>query len=314
MRETIKIQTADHLMMVRPASFSYNEETAASNHFMQQDGKENKEQIKDQAIREFDAFVALLRQKGVEVVVIQDEDEPYTPDAVFPNNWVSFHPDGTMIYYPMEAESRSAERRADLMDILKKDHHFKINDLYDISYFEKDGKYLEGTGSIVFDYVNKKAYASLSSRTSPEVLEKASERIGFEAITFDAYDKEGREIYHTNVVMCMGDAFVVICMDAIPTVEHDRLKKVFMADGKEIVDISFDQLYQFAGNMLQVRSKEGESLLVMSKTAHDALNADQVTQLKKYAEFVVPDIATIEKYGGGSARCMMAALHLEKQG
>ncbi|MDB5091185.1 MAG: amidinotransferase [Mucilaginibacter sp.] len=300
-------QSTSHILMIRPVNFGFNEETAGSNAF--QNRNANKDGVNEKAQQEFDRMVNTLCSNGVDVTVIDDTHEPYTPDSIFPNNWVSFHDNGEIFLYPMQAENRRLERREDI--IAKLEDNFAVKHIIDLSRFEVEDKFLEGTGSMVLDRVNKIAYACLSPRTNREVLDLFCEQAGYTAISFDAIDEKGKAIYHTNVLMCVGSSFAVICLDSIPN-PHERIvvKESLLSTQKEIVDISFDQMNQFAGNMLEVKNAEDETLIVMSKNAFTTLDDNQKTSLEKYGKLIYSDINTIETNGGGSARCMMAEVHL----
>ena len=302
------MQTTTHILMIRPVNFGYNEETAASNAFQQKD-KTNQQEIQAKALNEFNNFVTVLKSNGVDVIIIDDTPEPYTPDSIFPNNWVSFHNDGNVFLYPMQAENRRLERREDIINSLE--DNFKVHHIIDLSRFELEHKFLEGTGSMVLDRDNKIAYACLSPRTDKKVLDIFCQQSGYTAVCFDAVDEKGKAIYHTNVMMCIGSKFAVICLESIAD-PHERivLTESVKATHKEIIDISFEQMNQFAGNMLEVQNKAGKGLVVMSKTAYRSLNNEQIDTLSKYGKLVFSDIDTIEKNGGGSARCMMAEVHL----
>jgi hypothetical protein len=293
--------------MIRPVSFGFNEQTAGSNAFQNRDA--DQQAVQDKALTEFDGFVKTLRENGVDVTVIDDTPQPHTPDSIFPNNWVSFHADGNVFLYPMQAENRRLERREDIIGQLE--DHFKINHIVDLSRFESENKFLEGTGSMVLDRENKIAYACLSPRTDKEVLNLFCEQAGYRAVSFDAVDEHNKAIYHTNVLMCLGSKFAVICTDSIPN-PHEKIEVLesIQSSKKEVVTITFEQMNRFAGNMLEVKSKTGETLIVMSKNAYDALLEEQKNTLKKYGKLVYADINTIETNGGGSARCMMAEVHL----
>ena len=300
-------QTTSNILMIRPASFGFNEETAGSNAFQQ--NNTNLQQAQQKAVHEFDNFVDLLKGKGVNVKVINDTQEPQKPDAIFPNNWVSFHDNGDVILYPMQAENRRRERREDA--VRKLEHHFTINHIIDLSRFELENKFLEGTGSMVLDRENKIAYACLSPRTHIDVLNTFCEHLHYKPVVFTATDAGQKAIYHTNVMMCIGSAFAVICMDSIQEASVKvAVTSTLNSTGKEIVDITLEQMNHFAGNMLQVQNTEGKSLLVMSNTAHRSLTVDQIRNLEKYAEIVPANLNTIETIGGGSARCMLAEVHL----
>lgn len=292
------------ILMIRPVSFSFNEQTAASNAFQKNVAQT---QVQQKALQEFDAFVEVLRVNGVDVLVIDDTPEPHTPDSIFPNNWISFHEDGSVFLYPMQAENRRLERK--VFNTIKE--AFTINKIEDLSYFEQQNQFLEGTGSLVLDRENKIAYACISPRTNADVLKEFSKLSGYEIIPFHAKDESGKAIYHTNVLMGIGDNFVVICLDSIPDQSEKTLvKEALQSAGKTIVVISFEQMNAFAGNMLQLKSKSGESLLVMSETAFLSLKEAQIEVLEKYAKLIYAPLNTIETNGGGSARCMMAEVFL----
>ncbi|RYY37972.1 MAG: amidinotransferase [Sphingobacteriaceae bacterium] len=305
------MQTTSHILMIRPVNFGFNEQTAESNAFQNRDAA--LQNVQDKAQREFDGFVDILRQNGVDVTVVNDTSSPHTPDSIFPNNWVSFHDDGTVFLYPMQAENRRLERREDILRDLQE--NFKIEHTIDLSRFEAEGRFLEGTGSMVLDRENKIAYACLSPRTDREVLEVFCEQAGYKPILFHANDQAGQAIYHTNVLMAIGSKYVVICLDAITDDEElELLIDSFEATGKEIVAITFEQMNSFAGNMLEVQNNKSESLLVMSKNAWESLVDEQKEVLTLYSKPVYADINTIETIGGGSARCMMAEVHLPVAG
>lgn len=296
-------QAAAKIMMVRPAHFGYDPLTAKTNSFQQTEGADQKHNIQQTAIDEFNSAVNTLRTKGVEVVVIDDTDEPKKPNAVFPNNWVSFH-NGRVILYPMLAENRRWERRIDLLDQLV-DEGVPVNEIIDISKYEEDNKFLESTGSVVIDYEHDLAYACLSSRTDRDVLDKLCEINGYEPVLFESFNKDGLAVYHTNVVMCLASKYAVICAESIKPDQRFDVIRTLEETGHEVVEITMDQMYAFAGNMLEVLDSAGQSILVMSQTAYDSLSEDQVQSLSKYSAMQTVSIPTIEKYGGGSVRCMM---------
>jgi hypothetical protein len=300
-------QSTSHILMIRPINFGFNEETAASNAFQNPNAEKNG--VQEKALNEFDGMVAALCDNGVDVTVIDDTPQPYTPDSIFPNNWVSFHADGGVFLYPMQAENRRLERREDIITDLE--DKFKVAHVIDLSRFEHEHRFLEGTGSMVLDRDNKIAYACLSPRTDKDVLNFFCENAGYQPVSFEAVDEKGKAIYHTNVIMCIGSGFAVICLDSIPN-PHERITVAdsLKSSGKEIIKISFEQVNQFAGNMLEVKNKAGETLIVMSKNAYNALDEEQRPALQKYGKLVYADINTIETNGGGSARCMMAEVHL----
>ena len=302
-------QTTNHILMVRPAHFGFNEQTASSNAFQQQDDSLAPEEIRQKAIEEFNGFVELLRAAGVHIILIEDTTTPIKTDAVFPNNWVTFHEDGTVITYPMFAPVRRAERREDILETLK--DHFSINRRIYLEYSESKNKFLEGTGSMVLDRVHKVVYACVSPRTDVGLLEEFCQFTGYEMLVFTAVDSKGKEIYHTNVMMTLGENFTVICLDAIANAEERMLiQQKLEATQKELILITPDQMLAFAGNMLQVCNNAGEPILVMSEQAFQSLRQDQVRCLNQLSNLLHVPLYTIEKYGGGSARCMMTEVFL----
>ena len=303
------MQTTSHLLMIRPVNFSFNTETAVNNAF-QVAGEDAGAQEK--AKTEFDAFVNVLAANGVDVTVAEDTPEPYTPDSVFPNNWVSFHEDGTVLLYPMYAPNRRLERKQGVLD--KVSSKFRIGKTIDLSYYEKEDNFLEGTGSMVLDRENKIAYACLSPRTDYIILEDFCDKMGYTSEVFDAIDKSGQPIYHTNVMMCVADKYVVICLEAVPADhEKEHVQETIQKSGKAVITISLDQMNHFAGNMLQVNNDKGEKLLVMSTQAFESLTKEEVAVLSAYNKIIHSPLTTIETNGGGSARCMMAEVHLPLQ-
>ncbi|SOD14879.1 citrulline utilization hydrolase CtlX [Pedobacter xixiisoli] len=300
------MQTTSHILMIRPVDFKFNEQTAGDNKF--QVASEQAD-VQQQALVEFDGFVNVLRANGVDVTVVNDTLQPETPDSIFPNNWVSFHEDGSVFLYPMHSPNRRQERRKDIIDELGKT--FEVGHLTDLSFFEQQHLFLEGTGSMVLDRTNKIAYACLSIRTDKEVLENFAMLSGYEVVTFQAVDESNFPIYHTNVMMCIGEKFAVVCLDSIKYTEDKiAVLESFKATKKTVIDISFEQMNHFAGNMLEVKNKDGESLLVMSEQALKALHGTQLTALSTFSKIVTAPIYTIEQNGGGSARCMLAEIHL----
>lgn len=300
------MQTTSHILMIRPVDFKFNEQTAGDNKFQVAGEQEN---VQHQALAEFDGFVNILRENGVDVTVISDTLEPATPDSIFPNNWVSFHEDGSVFLYPMHSPNRREERRKDIIDDLGKT--FEVSHLTDLSFFEQQHLFLEGTGSMVLDRTHKIAYACLSIRTDKEVLENFAMLSGYEVVAFQAVDEHGFPVYHTNVMMCIGEKFAVVCLDSIKYTEDKiAVLESFKATKKTVIDISFDQMNHFAGNMLEVKNKEGNSLLVMSEQALKALHGTQITALSAFSKIVTAPLYTIEQNGGGSARCMLAEVHL----
>ncbi len=309
------MQITDTILMVRPAQFRMNEQTVVNN-FFQEDLEMTQDAVTKKAQEEFDNFVQTLRGVGIHVIVFQDDLVPDTPDAVFPNNWISTHGDGTVAVYPMFAENRRLERREEVLELLDSEG-FEIDEVVDFTSFEEDQQYLEGTGSVILDRTNEKAYCALSDRADEDLFIYFCEEMEYTPVWFTAYqsvDGKRKPIYHTNVMMCIGTDFAVICLDSIDDKkERKNVVKHLRADGKEIIEISEDQLYQFAGNMLQVKNKKGATYLVMSTTAHKSLTAEQQSKLARYTTLLSSDLNTIETCGGGSARCMMAEVFLPKK-
>ncbi len=293
-------------MMVRPSSFGYNEQTAGSNAF-QSAAVRNREEISETAKEEFDGLVKILKAVSVRVYVFEDLPEVQTPDAVFPNNWISFQPDGSVILYPMLAPNRREERRLDIPEQLRRYH--RITRIIDLTDHEKENKFLEGTGSIVFDHNNRIAYACRSPRTDEGLFRSLCRVLEYEPVVFNAYDRKGREIYHTNVMMAVGDGFSVICTGSIPERDRRRVTGRLEKTGHEVVELTMDQMEHFAGNMIQLKGN-GQNYLVMSATAHQILSPDQLRTLEKFSRLLHAPLDVIETYGGGSARCMIAGVHL----
>lgn len=297
-------QTTHSILVVRPASFGYNEQTAVSNAFQNKPDLES-EQVRQLALQEFQDLVDKLRSVDVEVLVMEDHPEKKNPDAVFPNNWISMHADGTVVLYPMCTPNRRTERRIDIINHLKE--NFAVQRVVDLSVAEDENRFLEGTGSIIFDHINRLAYACLSPRTDRELFISTSNLLGYAPIYFNAVDENGTPVYHTNVLMCLAEHFVVMCLEAIGDPEEkEMLLASFKNSGQEIVDISFSQMGNFAGNMLALKSKIGKNLLAASQSAYNSLSADQIKTIEKYCTIIPLPIPTIETIGGGSARCMIA--------
>ena len=305
------MQTTDTVLMIEPVAFGFNEQTAVNNYFqVQQEGN-----VQDKALKEFNDFVEKLRAKDINVITIKDTLEPKTPDSIFPNNWVSFHADGKVVLYPMFAENRRLERRDDIINQIKE--QFEVTEVIDYSGAEKDNLFLEGTGSMIFDHDNKLAYGSVSLRLDEGLFRKFCSDFGFQPVVFHSYQTASEErlpIYHTNVMMCVADKFVVICLDCIDDEsERNNVIETIKNSGKELIEISEDQMQNFAGNMLQVQNKSGKRFLVMSQSAYKSLNRDQVSAIEKYCEIIYSDLEVIETNGGGSARCMLAEVFLPKK-
>jgi len=294
------------ILMVRPYQFYFNQQTAANNFFQSNINIENANEL---AIAEFDTMVEKLRAHQIKVKVIQDSQNPSTPDSIFPNNWVSTHIDGTLCFYPMYAENRRAERKSSVINFLQS--NYKIQNTLDLTDLEKQGKFLEGTGSMVLDQQNKIAYGCLSERLDKQAFNYWCDKMQFKAISFKAVDDKVQPIYHTNVMMCMGNEFVVICLDSIPNEnEKQMLLDSFKQTHKEVIEISQDQLNHFAGNMLQVFDIAKKPHLIMSEQAYQSLHTAQLKSLEKYNPIISISIPTIEALGGGSTRCMMAEIYL----
>ncbi len=289
--------------MIRPCCFGFNPQTAVNNAFQVATG-EDATLVQDKALAEFDRYVALLRKHDIDVIVIQDTPEPHTPDSIFPNNWISFHPGPLAVLYPMYAPNRRLERKKSVFQAIQ-EHAPRIRWI-DMSPRERENRFLEGTGSMIFDRENNRAYACRSPRTDEGLFRDICDTLGYQAICFDALDK-GSAIYHTNVMMCMARNYVVICLESIPS-ESDRqsLLDIFKQDDKKVVEITAEQMNHFAGNMFQVFSRKKEPFLVMSKRAYKVLTPSQRKVLRSFNRLITPELDTIETHGGGSARCMLA--------
>ncbi len=305
-------QITNTILMIRPVSFRMNEQTAVNNYFQEELDLKNQE-INSKAQQEFDAFVAVLREKGIRVIVIEDTKEPDTPDSIFPNNWISFHANGTVVVYPMFAENRRNERREDVLDTLEKEG-FTIENVVDYTTAEEEGLFLEGTGSILMDRVHQKVYCALSARAHEDLIIEFCEDFDCLPVIFTANQTvEGARlpIYHTNVMMCLGESYAVICLDSIDDKkEKKNVVHHLKESGKEIIAITESQMHQFAGNMLQLASADGQRYLVMSSAAYNSLHAEQLAKLEKHNPIIHSSLDTIETCGGGSARCMMAEVFL----
>ena len=303
------MQHTSHLLMIKPVKFDFNAETAVNNSFQ---SKSADNAVQEKALNEFEAFITTLRNHGVDITVIEDTEEPHTPDSVFPNNWISFHDNGTITLYPMFAMNRRSERKQHVLDTIFK--KFQVTKTLDLTYHESADIFLEGTGSMVLDRENKIAYACLSPRTNLIAIKEFCEQMNYSSVTFNSVDENNRPIYHTNVMMCVADEFVVICLDSIPdTSEQKRLIDSFTQTGKQIIAISFNQVNHFAGNMLQVHNASGQKFLVMSSQAYHSLTKVQIASIKYFNPIIHSDITTIETNGGGSVRCMMAEIFLDEK-
>ena len=302
---------ASTLLMIRPAAFGFNPETAENNYFQSKQQSDN-QSIQQLALDEFDNMVKMLRDLDIDVLVINDTNDPVKPSAIFPNNWLIASPEGIISIFPMYAPNRRAEKREDIIKILAE--KFRVKDVKDWSEFEVEGKFLEGTGSMVIDHDNKVIYACYSPRTDLSVLERFANTNDYRAIVFLATDKNNHPVYHTNVVMTLGEQFAVLCEEAIEEEwERIAIRQLLDSSGHEIIRITRNQMYSFAGNMLQVKNKSGENILIMSQTAFNALEEGQKEHLSSFCRLLPIAVPTIEKTEGGSVRCMMAEIFLEKK-
>ena len=307
-------QSTNSILMIRPNNFGYNEETALDNHYQNQGSLEMNSN--ENAQKEFDNMVFNLRQNGISVYVFQDDDINYTPDSIFPNNWISFHENGDIGLYPMYAENRRLERRPEVIKFLE-DEGFNIDNIVDYSSAESENKFLEGTGSMILDRENRIAYCSISKRSNEDLFIEFCEDFEFTPVLFNSYQSVGDKrlpIYHTNVMMCVATNYVVICLDSIDDKKQRKNVSNFINEtGKKIIEISENQVESFAGNMLELLNDKGDSILVMSKSAENSLSEIQKNSIKKYSKIISSNINTIEVCGGGSARCMMAEIFLPKK-
>jgi hypothetical protein len=305
--------SASAVLLVRPAAFGPNVETAATNAFQHADGLADRSDVLHRARQESDALAHALESKGVDVCVLEDVSPPARPDACFPNNWVSLHPDGRMVVYPLLAPNRRLERRVgELLDLVRR-RGYSVTDTLDLTAWESKGVFLEGTGSMVLDHRARVAFAALSPRTCLEPLEDFCRRLGYRAVAFVALDPRGLPVYHTNVLMSLGPDLAVLCADSIPdTVERARVQTTLRDTGRAVLTIDVEQMCAFAGNVLWLKSIRGEPLLVLSSTAAGRLRRSQLAALERVAELVVVTVDTIEWFGGGSVRCMLAEIHLPR--
>lgn len=305
-------QCSSNILMIRPESFQYNDQTAVTNDY-QQKTKLSKEEATAKAQDEFDNMVELLEQNDINVWIVDDTVYPEKPDAIFPNNWISMHQNGDVYLYPMKTKNRSVERRPDVIEFIE--DNFEVSNVFDWSGFEEDDLALEGTGSMVFDHVNHKIYACISPRTDEKLLRKFAKEIQYEPVVFHAYKRNGAEQYHTNVVMCIGEEFAIVCLDSITNkAEKTEVKNSLEEGGFEIIEITQEQLEEhYAGNMLQVYNEKRLSFLVMSERAYKSLSTRQISQIEAHTEIIAAPIYFIEEVGGGSARCMMAEIFLEEK-
>ncbi len=308
-------QVTNTLLMVRPRNFQGNAQTAVNNYFQNLGGKLSVAEIQKEALREFDLFAEKLVAKGIEVIIVEDSDHPETPDAIFPNNWVSFHQSGKIYTYPMFAENRRLERRDAVINQI--DQSFEVSELVRLEAWEYKDHFLEGTGSLVFERQQKIAYVALSDRAHLQVLKDFEEKSGYKTITFRSnHSVNGKRlpIYHTNVMMYVGEGFAVVCLDSIDDpAERAAVESSLQGTRKEIIPISEEQVNNFAGNGLQVCNDRGDRFIVMSGRARASLDQNQLKTLEKNGEIIHSPLNTIEHYGGGSARCMMAEIFLRRK-
>jgi hypothetical protein len=306
-------QSARTVLMVRPASFGFNSQTAASNAFQQAAGLPREDQARGLALKEFDGVAQALERAGVQVLIASDTPHPAKPDAIFPNNWVSFHADGTVALYPMLAPNRRSERREEILEQVLREGRFHASRTVDLTHREAEGKFLEGTGSLVLDRAHRVAYASLSPRTDLDVLGEFGQLLDYDLVAFEAADAAAQPVYHTNVVMAIGTRFAVVCGEAITQAAHrSAVFNQLRADGHEVVDITQRQMQAFAGNLLEL-APAGGPVVALSTTAWGCLEPAQRRILESHAEPVPVAIPTIERIGGGGVRCMLAELHLPKR-
>lgn len=297
------MQTTSKVLMVKPARFAFNPQTGGNNAFSRL-GRESSAQ--ENALREFTSYVALLRANKIDVVIAEDTPHPHTPDSIFPNNWFSTHGDGTLVLYPMSAPNRRNERKPEVLEVIRK--NFEVRRLIDLTWWENDNLFLEGTGSMVLDRDNKIVYACKSYRTSEQVLADFCKQMSYTPVFFEAYDRNGVAVYHTNVLMSLGSSYCIICTESIRPEDRERVLASITGSGRKILDISFDQLESFAGNMLELSSPSGRPVLVMSATARKSLTTEQSRELSAHYKLLSPQLDYIETHGGGSARCMLAEL------
>jgi hypothetical protein len=303
-------QSPQSILMIRPAAFGYNAQTAASNAF-QFSPDIDVDLIHQKALEEFDHMVKTLRLKDITIHVVDDSESPTTPDAIFPNNWFSTHHNGEIVLYPMEAENRRLERRTDVIDLLR--DKYVIDSETDLSKYEQQGKYLEGTGSIVFDHSGKKAYACKSSRTDEILLIDLCDQLNYTPVVFGAVDKNGDPIYHTNVMMCVATDFTIVCLESIADEDQENVINHLQMGDRQLIAIGYEQMNAFAGNMLEVENENQERFLVMSQQAFQSLVNGQINAITQSVDIISVEIPTIEQYGGGGVRCMMAGIHLPKK-
>jgi hypothetical protein len=310
-RMTSEAQSSNSVLLVRPASFGFHAEATRSNAFAAAAAADD---VGPVALAEFDGLAERLARAGVDVLVLDDSPDPAKPDAAFPNNWVSFHADGTMVLYPMATAARRLERRPERLATLLKSAGFEVRRTIDLSAHEQDGHFLEGTGSLVLDRRGKRAFANLSPRTSPKAIADFDALLGYSTYVFDARDRAGRPIYHSNVLLSLGTGFALLCRDAVVPKDRKRLVEQLESTGRELILVDYDQLRQFACNAIELRNGTGDPLIALSSAARASFRPDQLRALERHGALVETAIPTIEAVGGGSVRCMIADIHLPRGG
>lgn len=305
----IESPTTDSVLLIRPANFGFDAEAAQSNVFAAETRDANVQQL---ALAEFERLAQRLVDAGVNVLILDDAPEPPKPDAVFPNNWVSFHADGTMVVYPMATGTRRIERNPDAVRKLVEGRGFKVRRVIDLSFHERDGRFLEGTGSLLLDRPNRRAFATLGPRTDASAIADFDDRLDYSTFIFDARDRSGRPIYHTNVLMSLGSRFAVLCTETVDEAHRNVLIGEIEASGRALIEVDYEQLRQFACNLIELRSSAGDPLIALSSAAVASLRPDQRRQLESFGELVHVPVPTIEAVGGGSVRCMIADIHLPR--
>ena len=303
-------QSTDSLLLVRPARFAFHADAARSNAFASESSDPD---VGRRALEEFERLARQLEDAGVEVLILDDSPEPPKPDAIFPNNWVSFHSDGTMVVYPMATEGRRLERNRDGLSALLDDAGFEVRRVIDLSFHERNGHYLEGTGSLVLDRQGRRAFANVSPRTDVAAIADFDDRLDYSTLVFDARDRSGRPIYHTNVLLSLGTGFAVLCPEAVAAEYRDILVGEIEATGRKIIEIDYGQLRQFACNLIELKSRAGQPLIALSSAAIASLQPQQRRQLENFGDLIEVPIPTIEAVGGGSVRCMIADIHLPRR-
>ena len=301
-------QTSNSVLLVRPASFGFHADAAESNAFASAAEDKN---LQKNVLREFDGLAARLTYAGIEVLVLEDKPKPQKPDAVFPNNWVSFHADGTLVLYPMATKARRLERNVDGLKALLEASGFEVRNVIDLSFHERHGNYLEGTGSLVLDRPERRGFASVSPRTDAHVIADFDDRLDYSTLLFEAYDRTGKPIYHTNVLLSLGTGFAVLCGETVPEESRKVLIDELEASGRAVIDVDFDQLRHFACNLIELQGRDGP-VIALSAAGLDSFRPDQLRSLERFGALLEAPIPTIEAVGGGSVRCMIADIHLPR--